>query len=119
MLLDRAAALPAWVSLDVVHSSHSLWQPLSTALSMQLGITCVILFVGATAAGLLPLLISIPEKQVRAFPPVRQTTVHIYQALNRVLVLTKYRTIDSCILHQTEGGMREQQFPTRCTIKQQ
>ena len=62
MQLRAAADLPAWLPTHALHSS--LWQPLSTAFSMQLGVTCAVLFLGAAAAGLLPLLITIPDKQV-------------------------------------------------------
>ena len=71
MQLKAAADLPAWLSSDALHSS--LWQPLSTAFSMQLGITCAVLFLGATAAGLLPLLIAFPDKQVGCLSFVHTT----------------------------------------------
>ena len=66
MQLKRLQALPAWAALQGAEGSEDLWQQLISAIDMQLALTCVVLFFGATAAGLLPLLVTIPEQQVRA-----------------------------------------------------
>ena len=54
--------------MHALNSSVAAWEQLSQAVgrqTMQLGVTCLVLFMGATGAGLLPLLVAIPQEHVQ------------------------------------------------------